>query len=108
VSLSSEQAREERAKRVAAMPEAERAALKSMKVVKFYPQNTFPDIQKYKVQRSGGGAGWLVGERKSDADGDTDAVCEPLLWQGHRTALTTTHDHNKKKRKEKKKEKRHS
>ena len=46
------QAKAARQKRIDDMPEAERTALRTMKVYKYYPQNKFPDIERYKVGRA--------------------------------------------------------
>jgi hypothetical protein len=42
--------REERAARAASMPEAQREALKTMRVHKFYPQNTVPDTSALRTR----------------------------------------------------------
>jgi len=46
-------AKEEKQARVTAMSAQERDALKTMSVYKFYPQNKFPDIEKYKARATG-------------------------------------------------------
>jgi len=72
---------EERKQKVERMPEAEREALRTMKVHKYYPQNKEPDLSQYKVCYSP-----LVVLVYLICL-SLDSLCQPLLWQGRRVDL---------------------
>lgn len=72
---------EERKQKVEKMPQAEREALRTMKVHKYYPQNKEPDLSQYKVCNCLlVVSGYLICL-------SLDSLCQPLLWQGRRVDL---------------------